>query len=152
MLAVCALLCSAAVSHAQPNFHSAMPVAGDRGATFQWTIGELFTGYRTDATGASLTAGFNQPVVAMATDLRTQIDHAEISAFPIPARDYLNLQFDRNADWTLFLMDVRGRSLASWQLHAKQTKIPLTDLRPGVYVLRVLDTDRRSQIIRFVKH
>jgi len=152
MPAVCGLLCSVAVSHAQPNFHSAMPVAGDRTGSMQWTIGEVFSGPLPDATGASLTVGFIQPMIVVATDLRPRLEQAEVRAFPIPAWDYLTLQFDKTSDWTLYLMDVRGRSLASWQLQAKQMKIPLTDLRPGVYVLRVLDADRRSRVIRFLKH
>ncbi len=146
------LICSVAVSQAQPNFYSAMPVAGERTGSMQWTVGELFSGYRAGGDGASLTEGFIQPMLAMATDLRPRLERARITAFPIPARDYLTVQFDKTTEWTLFLFDLRGRMLFSWEVRSAKTDIPLADLRPGVYLLRVLDAGRRSQVIRFIKH
>ncbi len=149
---LCCLICWVTASQAQANFHFAMPVAGDRENTFQWTLGEVFSGLRTDATGASLTAGFIQPMVIVATDLRPRTDRAEVSAFPIPARDYLTVRFDRSSDWSLFLINLRGHTLSTWNVRGLQTRVPLDGLLPGGYVLRVLDTDRRSQVIRFIKH
>jgi len=146
------LICSVAVSHGQPNVHSTLAVAGDRSASVQWTLGEVFSGLRPDATGSSLTAGFIQPMVAMATDLRPDIQQAGVSAFPIPARHYLTIRFDQISDWTLYLFDVRGTLLSTRTVAGQQTRVPLSALHPGVYVLRVLDTDQRSRMIRFIKH
>ncbi len=145
-------VCSIAVSQAQSNFHSAMPVAGDHTGSLHWTMGEVFSGPLPDATGASLTMGFIQPMVAVATDLQPRLEEAVVTAFPIPARDYLTVQFGEISDWTLYLMDLSGRTLASWQVHTAKTEIPLADFRPGVYVLRVVNTDWHSQVIRFLKH
>lgn len=149
---LCCLFCWVTASQAQANFHSAMPVAGDRQASFQWTIGEVFSGPQPDATGASLTAGFIQPMLTVATDLSPRMERAEVSAFPIPARDHLTVQFDQASDWTLHLLDVQGRTLSFWSVRGRQTVIPLGELLPGIYVLRVLDAHLRSQIIRFIKH
>lgn len=136
----------------QTNRMASIFPAGDHSPAFQWTIGEVFSGFRPDPTGASLTVGFVQPSLTLTTDLHQTQEKVNLSVFPIPARNYLTVNFNRMSDWTLMLMNGQGQTLASWYIRGQQAEIPVENWAPGVYLLRVVDSKRRSQTIRFIKH
>jgi hypothetical protein len=93
----------------------------------------------------TLTQGFHQPGVDLNTAVMLQVDGGDVSVFPNPTRDGIQVQFDGTwpAERLLRLRDVTGRVLGSRTLSPQNghTSVhwDLGSLSPGTYYLTVTD-------------
>lgn len=61
-----------------------------------------------------------------------------ITIYPNPAKDVLNIQFDKNeVDANLIISDIRGNTMVSRQIQQKETTINIGSFNPGVYMIRL---------------
>ena len=113
------------------------------GGSVSYSVGQLF--YRIyPGTNGSVAEGVQQPYEI---SLVTGIAEAEgiiltVSAFPIPAKDFLILRVENYdfEDLEYLLYDVSGRLLKEGKVTSSETTIYMTNLVPAVYFLKVLQT------------
>ncbi len=124
--------------------------------SISWTAGQLAS---TTLSGGEmiLTQGFQQPL-DFGTGISTQELNWEITAYPNPVADELNIRFDidRTRDFWIEIQDVTGRVLSLEQhkeiFPADVLQINTSNFTYGVYFLKVFTPDReQSQVLSIRK-
>jgi hypothetical protein len=97
------------------------------------------------------TANFEAPPTGEMPVL--QVETAELSLFPNPTPDLLNLRYTGSisADTRVSVVDATGKIRAFQPLPAQEYGLNLSDLPAGVYLLMVWEADRQVIAQRFVK-
>jgi hypothetical protein len=137
----------------------AIPASGgdhsSSGGSVSYSLGQVF--YTTLSTsGGSVSQGVQQPYEIMVV---TSIEEAKnitlsVSAYPIPANDYLQLKIDNYDSETLFyqLFDLNGKLLIHKKVEAYHTSIPIDGLDPGTYFLRISDNKKEIKSFKMTKN
>ncbi len=81
-------------------------------------------------------------------------DDKQLTVFPTPADDILNVNSTGSTSMSLFeIYDLKGSKIRSNRFSDEQTKVDVSELIDGVYILRVLYDDGEIKNIRFqVQH
>ena len=132
-----------------------IPAAGGNGTgsggSVNYSIGQLF--YKIyPGTDGSVAEGAQQPwEISVATGIQEAVGiNLVVSAFPIPATDFLILRVE-NFDFEnleYFLYDVSGRLLKGGKVTSSETTISMTILVPAVYFLKVIRTSPSYQEVK----
>jgi hypothetical protein len=129
------------------DFHSA------GGHSVSWTIGEPVIDTWT-AGGTVITQGFQQPIL----DIVSVYEHPElsfdISAFPNPTSDFLNLVVT-NGDYEKLsyqLFDLTGKLLDSRQVVSEHTEIMFAHLPAAMYYVRVVHSNQEMKTFKIMKN
>jgi uncharacterized repeat protein (TIGR01451 family) len=88
---------------------------------------------------------FNPPIVTNTTintiaQVSVEGNDGELynlSFFPNPATDMINIRLDKPVDGTILLTDMNGRILAEQNLNAQLTQMSLSGISRGMYILEV---------------
>ncbi|NLA24560.1 MAG: T9SS type A sorting domain-containing protein, partial [Bacteroidales bacterium] len=75
----------------------------------------------------------------------------EISVYPNPATEYLNIELNQHLSDEVQIYDISGKLLISKVINSNHTQINIADLEQGMYILNVLKSDRKIASLRFVK-
>ncbi len=105
--------------------------------SLQWTVGEPMI--RTVAQGAILSEGFHQTVIWEIVPVH-QAPDLQLSVWPNPSTNYLEVKTDRPVSVTLF--DLSGRKVVEDTTIEKQGVLQLSQLPAGAYFLEVSDATR----------
>jgi hypothetical protein len=78
-------------------------------------------------------------------------DAAVLSLAPVPASDKLHVAFGDLAVSSVLVFDASGRLIREWPVAGPaEFQLPVDDLRPGSYLLAVLDASGTTRIRRFM--
>lgn len=69
------------------------------------------------------------------TDL-TEAEH-EIKVYPNPAKDQLNVEIEDEEIQLLYLVDVQGKAIKTFDAKASRVVVPTNDVATGTYILRI---------------
>ncbi len=124
--------------------------------SISWTLGELASTTLTGG-GLILTQGFQQPS-DFGTGISQEYLNWEISAYPNPVVDELNVRFDidRTRDFWIEVQDLTGRVLSLTQhkeiFPGDIIQVNTSNFTYGVYFLKVFTPDReQSQVLSIRK-
>ena len=128
------------------------------GGSVSYSIGQIFYSIHSGEEG-TVAEGAQQPweISVVTSVIEAGGIDLTVSAFPVPATDYLILRVD-NYDFEnleYFLYDVNGRLLKEGKITAIETTISVTSLVPAVYFLKVIQTIPSYQEVktfRIIKH
>ncbi|MFT7102593.1 MAG: hypothetical protein ACJAYA_001165 [Bacteroidia bacterium] len=145
------LLLGALVSTAQSIDRQVAASAGNEltnsSGTITYTIGEPVT--ETLSSGnATATQGFHQGIINI-TSVREQIKDLEISIYPNPTSDLLNVKFDGTGVWELHTLD--GKLINTGNLLTSLTSIDMRNIALSTYTLTIILDDNRMNTYRIVK-
>ena len=92
-------------------------------------------------------------VIKLKEQIQTEIDEnhqpENISVFPNPAKNYIDLKTDVHQTGSLYIIhDLMGRTLARGKILNEKTPIDLTNFPAGIYTLT---TDNNLSTLRVVK-
>jgi len=122
------------------------------GISVSWTLGETIIPVFKNS-NLSLTHGFQQQIIITAIEKNIDVP-VEVSLFPNPASDILNIKFESPLDGKLdiTILDSHGRLVKIDVIEATmaEKQINLQDLSPGVYYLR-LTKGRLVNVYKVVK-
>jgi len=122
------------------------------GISVSWTLGETIIPVFKNS-NLSLTHGFQQQIIITAIEKNIDVP-VELSLFPNPASDVLNIKFESPLDSKLdiTILDSQGRLVRIDVIEAalEEKQINLQDLSPGVYYLR-LAKGRLVNVYKVVK-
>ena len=112
-----------------------------------YTIGEPIT--ETFSSGnATATQGFHQGTINI-TSIREQIPELEISIFPNPTTDRLNVKLNETGLWELHSLD--GKLVSTGTIQSGLTSIDMQHVALATYTLTILLQDKRINTYRVIK-
>jgi len=112
-----------------------------------YTIGEPIT--ETFSSGnATATQGFHQGTINI-TSIREQIPELEISIFPNPTTDRLNVKLNETGLWELHSLD--GKLVSMGTIQSGLTSIDMQHVALATYTLTILLQDKRINTYRVIK-
>ncbi len=110
--------------------------------SLSWTIGEPVIETVTGV-NAILTQGFQQNTYIIVAIESMQDAHFQISVYPNPASDLINIHLNVQSDVIIELMDIQGKKLSIEKVEANTTlkQLNLNNFAIGSYILRITGTN-----------
>lgn len=71
--------------------------------------------------------------------------------FPNPAQDFLDVRFKNQSNYVIELFDLNGQIVKSYKDYGSNFKLDLTEVKRGLYLLRVLKENRLVSIKKLIK-
>lgn len=150
-----AILCLSIQARAQALSPEVLASAGDfytsSSASLSWTAGESMT--ESFIAGSNiLTQGFQQPENLNATVVNKGNIFSEVTAYPNPTRNILNLYFGNHLDGFLKveLFDVTGKVVHSSLADVSKEnrlRVDLSELQEGLYLMKLSKADNGASTI-----
>jgi hypothetical protein len=75
----------------------------------------------------------------------------EVSVFPNPVNDYLNIFVRNPQNSQVIIFDIQGKIMKSEKIFDQNTKVGITDLTQGIYFVRVLNNGNQT-VQKIVKY
>ena len=117
-------------------------------ATLDYTIGEVVILTGTDGKN-DVTQGFHQPVFEI-TNIETIEISFEVSIYPNPAVDLLNIQFEEVDKGSRFeLYDANGKLLITREINDHNMSLPFNEYETGLYFISFISSD--NQLLKTFK-
>jgi len=91
-------------------------------------------------------------IVDIETSVPTQTIENGITAYPNPAGEFINLNFNGINAERVDVYDITGKLLSTNNLCSEQTQIFTGNLHSGLYLLKVYDGNRNITILKFTKN
>jgi hypothetical protein len=118
-------------------------------AKIDFTIGEVVINTGTDGTN-DLTQGFHQTNWNF-VGLEDYVPNYEVTIFPNPTEDVLNIRTNTFENVTYTLYDAQGKIVLQDILSAEQTPIQVSQLAPGSYSLTLNSEKENLKTFNLVK-
>lgn len=139
---------------AQENVISAGGNSSGNGGSVSYTVGQVM--YKTySSTAGSAAEGVQQPYeisVITAID-ETQGINLSVSAFPNPTSNNMTLEikdFELSA-LSFLLYDMHGKLFQEEKIIGNQTSILMSNLAPGTYLMKVLQSEKEVKTFKIIK-
>jgi hypothetical protein len=156
------LLFAATMANAQTISHSVVASAGANhtdeasGISISWTLGEPVIGTLESGDGTIiLTQGFQQGSLAGDVIVIPIDFSAEITVYPNPATNYVNIKVDglTSGSLKLEILDVHGRMRAKHENITNEHIVTINadHLNSGVYMLRFMSGEKTVKTVRLMK-
>ena len=87
--------------------------------------------------------------------LRDNVDEnilSQLSVYPNPAKDYINLHLNGTIADKYEVYDITGKLLSTDKISSETTNVFIDKLNPGVYLLKVYNNNQNIAILRIVKN
>lgn len=150
---------AAVVSKTSLNHQSILASAGGiqkfSEIELEWTLGESFIG-ETSNSSRIYTIGFHQPFIIQAEKLKAQIESDEVSIFPNPVGNKLNVKFNlKNAEnaseFKFLLMDLMGRQILEKTIDSnlENTVVDFPEITSGSYQVKIMNA--KNTVLRTFK-
>lgn len=78
------------------------------------------------------------------------LDLANLSVYPNPVSDRLNIDYKENIS-NLTVYDLSGRSVKSFTSNNRNNSIDVSDLKSGIYMLRIETENNNVSTVKFIK-
>ena len=129
--------------------------ASGNDGSVSYTVGQLLFSLHTGTNG-SVAEGVQQPFeisVVVGIDQARGIT-LNYKAYPNPAIDLLTLEVDKLDDKDLYyqLYDATGKILVSKKLVEIRTLIPMKELSPSTYFLKITDNKTSVKVFKIIKN
>ncbi len=122
-------------------------------AKVTWTIGEPVT-ETVAGTNSILTQGFNQGDLIITIIKDPELSGLSIKAYPNPATDILKISVgDSELDYLDYILfDIRGQIIQKNKLKGAQSEIPMGNLAPSTYFLKIYKNNTEIAIFKIIKN
>ena len=137
---------------AQQAVVSAGAEAIGSGGSASYSIGQVvYSGQ--EGSGGSLNQGVQQ-AYDIATTLGAELENIDLTVYPNPTSDYLNLSVsdDDLSSLTYVLYDMQGRTIASQNITANTTSISMQGLASAAYILKINKNNNPLKTYRIIKN
>ena len=152
--ALCMLIFGLTALQAQEAVSATGGNASGTGGSVSYSIGQVV--YTTNTgTNGSVTQGVQQPYEFF---IVTGIEEAKginlvISSYPNPVTDYVKLKVENykvgNLNYQLY--DMNGKLLQNRKVDGNETTIPMGNLVPSTYFLKVTDNQKEVKTFKIIK-
>jgi len=149
---LCLLSCLTITTRAQEVITTSGGDGTTSGANVNWTIGEIVTETAV-GTNNILTQGFNQGDLLITKIIKEKLPGVSFNVYPNPASDHLKI-VSKETDYEnmrFVLYDINGRPLIEKTLTGIETDIPIRNLNPSIYLLKVYQNNTEVTIFKIIK-
>lgn len=117
-----------------------------------WTIGEPVTATVSDGT-STLTQGFQQPTLLIATAQNENIDAQNLIVYPNPTADFVTLKFDhsKEAQYNFRVYDSAGKLVNEGKATSANPNISFQGYASGQYSISLQSLNLKQQSISIIK-
>ena len=132
--------------------------ASSDGGSVSLSVGQVVYTTHTGTSG-SVAQGVQQP---FEISVETSIEEAKgiilsVSAYPNPANDFLTLKLHAsmmpdNYSLSYHLFDNNGKLLMSKIIESNETSIPMKELVPAIYYLKIKDGNKEVKTFKIIKN
>ena len=138
--------------HAQQVVSTSGDQAENSTAQISWTIGEPII-ETCNGGGYELTQGFHQSYLTVSAVDEIQMADFEISAFPNPTTETLEIVVKRasNDDLKYQLYDLNGNLLLEEKITDNEATIQTLDLQPATYFIKISEGNKTIQTLKIIK-
>ena len=138
---------------------NAIPASGGNatgsGGSVSYTVGQVvYTKYT--GTNGSVAQGVQQPYeISVVTGIAETKDISlEIEVYPNPATDFVKLKIEnyevKNLKYQLY--DINGSLIKDNKVEGNETNIPMQNLLPATYFLKVTDNNKVIKTFKIIKN
>jgi len=117
--------------------------------SLEWTVGELST--ESYVGNIVLTQGFHQPTVKSTSIRDFASSLGEIKVLPNPTTGILHIRREKGEALHMVLLDMKGSTLLRKTAAFSHSTLDLSQLLPGIYVLRMSDGNGTVKSVRIKK-
>jgi len=150
---LCLLLVLPIILQAQEVVTTSGSYGSSASAKVTWTIGEPVTETLT-GTNSILTQGFNQGDLIITVIKDPELPGLTVKAWPNPVSDHLTISVDDanldNLNYILF--DIGGKVIRQNKLKGVQSEIPMGNLAPSSYFLKIYQNNTEIAIFKIIKN
>lgn len=152
---------SSSNSISKTNIHQQSIIASAGGVQkfseieLEWTLGESFIGETSNASRI-YTIGFHQPFIIQPEKLKEQLESDEVSVFPNPVSNKLNVKFNlKNAENTghfkFLLSDLMGKQILEKTIdgNLESTMVDFPEVTSGSYQVKIVDA--KNKVVKTFK-
>ncbi len=153
-LALLCLICFlSSVLKAQEVITTSGGYGSSASAKVTWTIGEPVTETVT-GTNSILTQGFNQGDLILTIIKDPELSGLSIKVYPNPATDNLKVSvYDSELDYLDYILfDIKGQIIQKNKLNGVQSDIPMGNLAPSTYFLKIYKNNTEITIFKIIKN
>ena len=145
------LLLGLGVLQAQESPIASGGEATGTGGTSSYSVGQVAYTTATGA-GGNVVQGIQQPIeVSTILDISKTAIHLEMTAYPNPTVNQLNLEVEEFENLNFQLLDTKGVFLKNGALTGSNTSIEVENLDQAVYFLHVMNTNGVIKTFKIVK-
>jgi len=140
--------------HAQEAVLATSGEASGSGGTVSYSVGQVVYTTNTGANG-SVASGVQQPYeITIITGIELPEINLELSAFPNPTTDFLNLKIGNYEHEKLSyqLYDMQGKLLEDKDIVESGTTIKMQSLPTSTYFLQVTDMQKLVKTFKIIKN
>ena len=120
-----------------------------------YSVGQVFFQSVSDMDG-SVSSGIQQAYVISEVPGTWTTDDIQlkVSIYPNPVSDYLLLRLDQSVtgDLEYHLLDMNGKSQIRAKITGNESIIPVGQLSPSVYILKITSYDNELKVFKIIKH
>jgi hypothetical protein len=122
------------------------------GSKVTWTIGEPVTETAT-GTSSILTQGFNQGTLIITIIKKSDSPGLNLKVYPNPASDHIKIVVEGTdyENLKFVLMDLNGKIIISNQFYSIEADIPVGNLVPSTYLLKIYQNETELSITKIIK-
>lgn len=150
---LCLLLVLPIILQAQEIVSSSGGYGSSASAKVTWTIGEPVTETVTGI-NSILTQGFNQGDLIITIIKEPELPGLNVKAWPNPVSDNLKISIGEteldNLNYILF--DIGGKVVRQNKLKGVQSEIPMGNLTPSTYLLKIYRNNAEIAIFKIIKN
>ena len=157
LLLTCLFLLGVVFAQAQTTATTSGGEASGNGGAVSYTVGQVAYQTHSGTTG-SVAEGVQQPYeISVVTGIEeTNISLLNISAYPNPTTDYLQLKIDASTSFSIQemqyqLYDMQGKLLRSKNLTGNETQINMSNCVPAIYFVRVISKNKSLKEFKIIK-
>ena len=145
------MICVASSAGAQKVVSANGSTATAAGTVISWTIGEPITATVSDGI-TTLTQGFHQTKLTITAVNEIQVPGVEIKVYPNPTSDYITVHFGKMVEKpTYLLFDLSGKLIQQKNMESTDTKIDMTGVATGSYILKLISGQQPLQTFKIIK-
>ncbi len=121
------------------------------GSEVSWTIGEPITATVSDGT-TTLTQGFHQTKIKVTAVNEIQVPNVKIKVYPNPTSDFVMVHLSKTVEKATYLLfDITGKLIQQKNIESIDTKIDMTGVANGSYILKLISGQQPLQTFKIVK-
>ncbi len=142
----------AITGYSQQSILSSSADASGTGGTMSYSVGQVVYQFHTGTNG-SVAEGVQQPYEIQGLDGIDEGINLECVLFPNPANAFIKLKINKpgNRILSFQLLNLEGLMLRNEKIEDPETKIPMDNLSPSTYFIKVFDKEKLVKTFKVIK-
>jgi len=81
---------------------------------------------------------------------KSDITQLEFKLYPNPANNFVSISWPKDEKLSISIYDIKGVVVLKTSIDSKQISIDISSIQPGIYLMRVIGTEK-TEVVKFIK-